>query len=651
MWNFETRKSFVMRRWLRVVGTTIAGIILLLAVVLVLFIAFISPNNLKPIIEQQVHKLTGRTIVLHGDIHWVFFPSVGLRIAQAEFGNAKGFDSQPFAMVNQVKISVKLLPLFRAKVDVDELMIDGVTLNLMRNKESKTNWQDLVIKEPKEEIVTPKDDKHIFDVSFPHLDIKNVTVNWRDLNTGEKAQISHLNFRATHIQTQIPFPIKLSMDVHNEKPRLQGQVVLVSKLQVQPKREHYQLEDLRLNVQLRGPTLPDGKLNADLRGSVDWISDHLKATPLRLTLNESNITGHVDISDVSKLTGEFGVTADRLNLDQWMFRSHQSANSMKSSKEQGKTFLIDVLQKLNIQGKFRVSQLKVLGIRAKQVYVSMNSSNGILTFSPVSARLYEGAFSGATTFNMRQTVPTFHLKGNFKDIAVQPLLSDLKGYKRIFGMGNLKIDLVSRGLSASSLNGSMSFNIKNGVLKGIDVVYLMKLGTAVAFKRQVPPLPQGLGQTDFGDLTGTASIKNGVIYNNDLRLISEEFEGIGRGTIDLVAQKMDYNLDVNPINNKELIIPLEIKGPFANLKKGVDMERLLLQATKWQIEKRKKGIIEREEEMRHFIEKKIKSTVKGVLNGANKTIHMPWKHFFHDTYASCKNKISVGIGWVKHVFV
>ena len=60
-------------------------------------------------------------------------------------GNAAGFQDQPFATLEESDINVKLLPLLTKKIEVSRIVLKGLTLNLAKNPQGVSNWNDLTV--------------------------------------------------------------------------------------------------------------------------------------------------------------------------------------------------------------------------------------------------------------------------------------------------------------------------------------------------------------------------------------------------------------------------------------------------------------------------------------------------------------------------
>ena len=71
------------------------------------------------------------------------FPWLGLDIGQTRLSNAAGFEDPYMARMETVQVRVKLLPLLKKQLQVDTVRLNGLELNLARDKDGRTNWSDL----------------------------------------------------------------------------------------------------------------------------------------------------------------------------------------------------------------------------------------------------------------------------------------------------------------------------------------------------------------------------------------------------------------------------------------------------------------------------------------------------------------------------
>ncbi|MFQ5542536.1 MAG: AsmA family protein, partial [Candidatus Binatia bacterium] len=156
-----------MSKALKIILGIVAIFVIFMITAVILITVFVDPNNYKDQITATVKDKTGRNLTIGGNIELSFFPWLGLELGPTELSNAPGFGKEPFVKVSNATIRVKVLPLFKGDVEMNKLILDGLALNLMKNRAGQTNWQDLARKPsskdkpPKtaEKAPTPKESK------------------------------------------------------------------------------------------------------------------------------------------------------------------------------------------------------------------------------------------------------------------------------------------------------------------------------------------------------------------------------------------------------------------------------------------------------------------------------------------------------------
>ena len=131
---------------MKIIKYLFIAIILLIVVVIgggAFFLSTLDLNNYKELIASKTKEATGRDLVISGDIKNSWWP-LGLSLGQTTFGNAPGFGDAPMATVDEVSISVAVLPLLKSKVEASKLILHGLKMNLHKNAQGVTNWDDLI---------------------------------------------------------------------------------------------------------------------------------------------------------------------------------------------------------------------------------------------------------------------------------------------------------------------------------------------------------------------------------------------------------------------------------------------------------------------------------------------------------------------------
>ena len=143
-----------MGKLLKFILWLVAALVLLVVIAAVVLPMVVDPNDYKDEIAAAVAEQTGRTLTIEGDIGLSVFPWLGLDIGPTQLSNAAGFAEASMARMQAVQVRVKLLPLLRKQLEVDKVLLAGLQLNLAKDKQGRSNWDDLSAA-PKDEPAAP----------------------------------------------------------------------------------------------------------------------------------------------------------------------------------------------------------------------------------------------------------------------------------------------------------------------------------------------------------------------------------------------------------------------------------------------------------------------------------------------------------------
>jgi AsmA protein len=697
---------------------------LLLAVVLlvvvffgaaIVLVATIDPNDYKPLIVDEVHKATGRQLTLAGDIELSFFPWLGLRLGAAQLSNAKGFGDSPFASVDEIQVRVALMPLFGGEVRADTVRLNALHVNLSKNKQGVTNWDDLVHTKRsapvEEKAEKPEPASTAFALAIGGIDIQEAALRWQDAQSGTKVEIAPLNLTTGAIALGEPFALKLELQTITKQPAIEATLMLQGTVTLNPEKQRYTLGDLYLTLEAQGEPLPAGPLKVKLETNVDadleaqtlrmiplgiealslnlqgqlearqlldnpQIKGQLKSqtflprevlkrlgvavpqtadagalnkaaidlafnasasdaalSQLAVTLDDTQITAEGKVASFAKPRIRFSVAVDEIDVDRYLPPKMEPsaapapqapASSGKPSKDDRLALPVDALRALHMNGKLQVGKLKVANLRLSNVEATLSAKDGLVELKPVKTSLYKGQIDGGVKLDARGNTPAFGVMTKLNGIEIGDLAYDLqreKAYLR--GISNLGFDLKTRGDRISTLmkqlDGSLDLAVLDGALR--DRKLASKIEAVVAFLQNREPVPTG-EEILFESLSATANIDKGVLRNDDLQLITALILAKGKGAVDLGDNSIDYELGVALAgaekDKKRIFVPITVKGPFAKLDYGLDLEKIAKEKLNKEVDKQKKKVEakvkeevkEEQEKWQKKLEDKLKDKLK-----------------------------------------
>jgi AsmA protein len=409
-----------MRSLLKFIAAVIGVLVLLAIIGIVCVVLLVNPNNFKTQISKQVYTSTGRQLSI-GNVSWTIFPWLGIKANDISLSDPPSFDNKIFAQAKQAELAAKLGSLLEGHIELGQLSIDELTLNLVKNAQGVTNWQDLIKIANSKESSSTQADQETFSVSgkkklmitLSGIAIKDANLNWQDQQQNKNIAINNLQFNVNRLSLIQAFPLSASFELNTNKPQFSGNFKLNSDIAFNKEQQLLTLDNLQLNVSLLNPKYTGGHLDTTL--NTDAIFDVRKQEVLL-----SNTTASV-------------------------------ANMNMTGK----------LQKLSLNKLKQINgTVQIPSFNVKQFLVAigtMSPSNKFLsdnlTTSLNAAINYDGTKNRVSLSNMDATIANVHLRGDLQGQSLNKNMR-LNGTLQIPSF-NLKQFLNAVGKSSSSVPGKV----------------------------------------------------------------------------------------------------------------------------------------------------------------------------------------------------
>lgn len=298
----------------------IIAVVVILAVAGLIALPFVvDPNDYKQQISEQVEKATGRTLSLDGDIGLSVFPWVALELGPLSLSNAEGFDAEHFAKIDAAQVRIKLVPLLQKKLEMDTIVLDGLVLNLEKNKTGTTSWDDLgQSAEQKAKDDTPatssdeSPDAGLAALSIAGVELTNANIIWSDKAAGAHYNIENFNLSTDPLEPGKPTAVEMDFDLSSKKPRMTAHIALESQLAVDLEKQLYTLSSLSFKTQAEGDALPLPKIDLAITGDVnaDLAKQTVDLSALLIQIQDLAIESTINVSqvlDTPTFTGKISI--------------------------------------------------------------------------------------------------------------------------------------------------------------------------------------------------------------------------------------------------------------------------------------------------------------------------------------------------------
>ncbi len=711
-----------MGRLFKIILSIFAILIVLIIAAVVILPLVIDPNDYKPEIQKAVKDSTGRDLLIDGDLQLSVFPWLGVSTGKLTLSNAPGFSDKVFAEIAESNVKVKLFPLLSKELEVSRVVLKGLVLNLAKNKQGVSNWDDLAKKDntPDASTQSEKSDEKTVSplaaLAIGGISIEQAQISWNDQQQGKHYEINDFNFSTGSLAFDQAIDIDLSLTAVDKKSNLSESIILSTALLVNEQLDIFRLNSFNLKSTTKGKDIPGESLKANLLAdiAVDLTQQTLKVVGLKLNSAGLNVSGEIngtnindkpvfagpikiaefnlaqfmqkmsmalpamqDVNALTKLSVDFNLrattdTADIQNLiikldDTTINGSSNIKNfakpainfnlnidaididrylAPKKPEEQAKTvvtpasaaaasaslFPVETLRGLNVNGLVNIGSLKVNQLKMQGLSLKLNAKNGVIKTHQTVKQLYQGAYNGGATINVKNRTPSVTLNESLTKVDIQSLLTDMQGESRITGTVTANASIKGRGNSVaaikSSLDGKLSFNFKDGVVKGFNIQKIIDNSKAL-LKGTPLPADNKNDQTVFSSISGTANINNGLVTNDDFSMKSSKVQIDGKGTANLGTDKLDYQVKAQLLKTakaateanitKGVPIIINVGGTIAEPSYQLDIAAMLLEKNKEKLDKllgkNKEKITKKADELLKKLDDKVGPGVGDLIKG------------------------------------
>lgn len=250
----------------------VVGLLLVVALVAGLVTAVVKlfdPNQFKDQIVRYVQDHMQRDLVLDGELTMRYFPKLGIESGKASLSQRRS--AREFASIERSRATIAWLPLFKGRMHVDSVEIDGLKAQLVRFKDGTTNvddlWRDLLTLEAAQ-----------FDVDS--LRLANAQLQWNDELLWQRGSLHDVFVDVGRLADGVPAPLVAGARVDAPAADVDARLQLKGRLMFDAAGARIELA--RIDAKLDGKALGIQNLALSLKGD-------LTALPRERALNADNV--------------------------------------------------------------------------------------------------------------------------------------------------------------------------------------------------------------------------------------------------------------------------------------------------------------------------------------------------------------------------
>jgi len=306
-----------MKAFGKILGLVLLGLLLIIVALGFALTHLFDPNDYKDEIRQIARNKAHIELTLNGDIGWSLFPWLGLELHEASVATLAK-PNEPFADLQMLGLSVRVLPLLRREVQMSDVRVEGLNLRLNRDKDGHGNWEDIgkvpatanpaTPATPGEPAPAPQTTAQAEKPAQPvRLDIDSLTVNnarveYNDEQTGKQFSAESIQLSTGPVHDSTNIPVKLTAFLGSNQPVLRVRTELYGELRFERALQRYKFEDMKLSGEVAGDPLQGKTVTFAAQGQLllDKAANVAEWTGIKISANQLRALGELKVNDLDK---------------------------------------------------------------------------------------------------------------------------------------------------------------------------------------------------------------------------------------------------------------------------------------------------------------------------------------------------------------
>lgn len=366
------------------------------------------------------------------------------------------------------------------------------------------------------------------------------------------------------------------------------------------------------------PDMRDGSAleSASLSAAFEVKPNSAVVSDLHVTLDQSKLTGRVEVANIEKQALRFSLALDQIDADRYLPpATEESATQEEGPPLDQMEIPADLIRGYDVAGNMTIGKLKAFDFNSTDVKIGVTAQNDKLRIHPAEAKFYGGGYRGDIRLDASGKLPVLAIDEHVQKVQLTPMVKDILDVENVSGTANIDITASARGKTVGamkkSLDGNFAVAVKDGAIEGFNLWESIREAYATLKGRSydASKAPQ---RTEFADLSASGTINKGVLRNDDLQAKLPFLRVAGEGTVDIAKATMDYTVEATILKSPELsggieeltgtAIPVRLTGPVMDPKIRPDVKAVLEAKAKAELKKKEQEL--RDEAKRKLEEEK-----------------------------------------------
>lgn len=567
-------------------------------------LATFNPNDYKDNIAALFARRTGMQLIFDGELHTTVFPTLGLKTGRMRVMDEAIYGGEPFLLVERATFQMALMPLIRRHIEVEKILLDGMSVNLVTTVRGERNWQRSKAQaeraeqrrsegieplappvEPEARVVSPREKP--FNFSVASVSVTDLRVRYQDLGLGSSYLADIASFKLEDARTGGNATLHFNGIVADEVAKkevslsMDAQVKLSEAGDVEARVDKFVLGAGRMaGASAKAPVTLTGKMLLTYTAA----EQSLALSDLEGTFQDSPFkgsarvlfTGNPELPPGVRHDVQARFSFDSIDVDALMAAAGKPAGAPGSGSASGPQAVqgagapapkgnpLAAFATVNSRVDVSIARLRAGNIPMSDVEAQAASQQGDCTLD-FGMGVFSGTVSGKVQAKAGGQALQARVTKNFSGVQAGPLLQALTGAQKLTGTLDGSADVTVQGASweemAPTLAGRAQAALTNGQVQGVRL------------------LPESLaGVNPLGDtfaierLGGSMRFTRGVGTSSDIALVSRALQASATATVNIPRSTVSGTADLR-VAGAPPTVPLVFSGPFDAISYRVDMEQ------------------------------------------------------------------------------
>jgi AsmA protein len=549
-------------RALKIVGATVAAIVIVAALVLVIGI---PSDFLTSAIQARVERETGYRLTIAGATRIGVWPSLNVNLHDVTLQDPRNRDTSDRLTIGTLQADVTLSSLWSGRPEVTELVIVRPVLSvpLLRERITAPNSA------PKGVVSSSETENG--GVTIHRVTVTDGTVALSNLRDRVDNRIDAINATA-----MIGADRNISVSGNARASARPLKFAIKAAMPATP----IERQNIPLELSLQAPGLLQNPLTAKaevrLNGAVVMING------LSGAFGDGAFNGWASVDISSKPLVKLDLDFQRLDIA----TSPAPTASTGSAPWSNASIDLGGLNYVDLQAKISAAEIDLGQAHVAPAAIDATLANGVLKARFANLGAYDGQANGDLTVDASAGVPSFALQSDLVGVRALPLLRSAADFDKLDGKLQAKLSVRSSGASQraimSNLDGTVFAVFQDGAIRGVNVAQMIRSLTSGTLSGWQEGKEQA---TDLTQLSASFRIEQGKATTGDINLVGPLVRVTGAGTIDLGEKSLALRVEPKLVMTTEgqgratdpvgLGIPVVIDGPWAEPRIYPDMAGVL----------------------------------------------------------------------------